>query len=84
VLTKYEASTRISREVRDELRRSDWPMFNTLIPKRVAAERMVADLRVVGDPEADLDLSEAYANLTAEVLERMTTSISRRGRHARG
>ncbi len=84
VLTKYEASTRISREVRDELRGSEWPMFDTLIPKRVAAERMVADLRVVGDPEADLDLSEAYANLTAEVLERMTASLSRRGRHARG
>ncbi|MGH3777008.1 MAG: ParA family protein [Pseudonocardiaceae bacterium] len=84
VLTKYEAGTRISREVRDGLQAGPWPMFNTLIPKRVAAERMVAELRVVGDPEADLDLSQAYANLTAEVLERLTASIARRGRHARG
>ena len=84
VLTKYEPSTRISREVRDDLRNAGWPMFNTLIPKRVAAERMVAELRVIGDPEADLDLSQAYANLTAEVLERLTASIARRGRHARG
>jgi chromosome partitioning protein len=83
VLTKYEGGTRISREVRDELRAGPWPMFDTLIPKRVAAERMVAEQRVVGDPEADLDLSQAYANLTAEVLERLTASIARRGRHAR-
>lgn len=84
VLTKYEPRTQISREVRDELRGSQWPVFDTLIPKRVAAERMVAEMRVVGDPEADFDLSQAYASLTAEVLQRMTDAISRRGRHARG
>jgi chromosome partitioning protein len=84
VLTKYESRTQISREVLDDLRRSDWPVFNTLIPKRIAAERMVANMQVVGDPEADHDLSEAYANLTAEVLERMVASVARRGRHSRG
>ena len=84
VLTKYEEGTRISREVRDDLRAGPWPMFTTLIPKRVAAERMVAELRVIGDPEADFDLSQAYANLTAEVLDRLTECVARRGRHARG
>jgi chromosome partitioning protein len=84
VLTKYEPRTQISREVRDELRSGTWPIFDTLIPKRIAAERMVAETRVVGDPQADFDLSQAYANLTAEVLERLTASIARRGRHARG
>lgn len=54
------------------------------IPKRVAAERMVAEIRVVGDPEADLDLSQAYVNLTAEGPGGLTASIARRGRHARG
>jgi hypothetical protein len=45
---------------------------------------MVAEMRVVGDPEADGDLSEAYANLTAEVLERLVALTARRGRHFRG
>jgi chromosome partitioning protein len=84
VLTKYESRTQISREVLDDLRRCDWPVFNTVIPKRIAAERMVAEMRVVGDPEADHDLSEAYANFTAEVLERLVALTARRGRHFRG
>jgi chromosome partitioning protein len=84
VLTKYEPRTQISREVLDDLRRSDWPVFNTMIPKRIAAERMVAEMRVVGDPEADRDLSAAYANLTAEVLEQLVALTARRGRHFRG
>lgn len=83
LLTKYEETTKVSREVLADLQASDTPMFNTLIPKRVAAERMVSDLSVLGDANADADLSQAYASFTVEVMERVTAAQERRGRHAR-
>jgi chromosome partitioning protein len=82
LLTKYEETTRISREVRDDLRRGEMPMFETVIPKRVAAERMVADLTVIGDQLADPDLSQAYADFTIEVMQRVQTVRANRGRHS--
>jgi chromosome partitioning protein len=81
LLTKYEETTRVSREVLADLRASDTPMFQTLIPKRVAAERMVADLTVLGDAAADVDLSTAYANFTVEVMDRVIEVQGRRGKH---
>lgn len=71
LLTKFEPTTRISREVRGELMGSDLPMFETMIPKRTAAERMVGDGAVLGDEPADLDLSEAYGHFTVEVIHRV-------------
>jgi chromosome partitioning protein len=71
LLTKYEQGTLISREVHRDLRQSGLPLFKTLIPKRTAAERMVAEKLVMGDEGADMDLSEAYGKLTLEVIERV-------------
>jgi len=42
------------------------PVFSTTIPKRTAAERMVSDLVVLGDDDADADLALAYANFTSK------------------
>ena len=48
LLTKYESQTLISRETLSRLRADGLPMFDTIIPKRTAAERMVSDLVVLG------------------------------------
>jgi chromosome partitioning protein len=81
LLTKYEPTTRVSRDVLEDLRASEIPMFNSVIPKRTAAERMVADCTVLGDPGADPDLSTAYANFTVEVMSRVAHLQNTRGRH---
>lgn len=81
LLTKYEETTRISREVLAELRASGLPMFETAIPKRTAAERMVAQFSVIGDPNADDDLTSSYRKFTVEVMERVREVRASRGRH---
>ena len=81
LLTKYEETTRISREVLTDLQSSGLPMFNTLIPKRTAAERMVAQLSVIGDSDSDDDLTTRYAEFTLEVMERVQAARSERGKH---
>jgi chromosome partitioning protein len=81
LLTKYENSTRVSRDVLDGLRASDLPLFEAVIPKRTAAERMVDQTVVIGDPTADQDLAAAYAKFTVEVIQRVTAAQERRGRH---
>ncbi len=84
LLTKLEPTTRISREIRDELMSSDLPMFETMIPKRTAAERMVGDASVLGDEQADLDLSEAYGHFTLEVIRRVREQREEKGSSDRG
>lgn len=81
LLTKYEATTRVSRDVLDSLRGAGLPLFDTLIPKRTAAERMVTSQRVIGDLEADPDLADAYARFTVEVIDRVRAVQESRGRH---
>lgn len=81
LLTKYEPNTRVSRDVLADLQQSGLPLFDTLIPKRTAAERMVASLTVIGDDAADPDLAEAYAKLTVEVIGRVRAAQEERGRH---
>ena len=68
LLTKYESQTLISRETLSGLQSDGLPLFDTIIPKRTAAERMVSDLVVLGDDEADPDLAQAYAKFTMEVM----------------
>ena len=51
----------MSRETLAALQSDGLPLFDSLIPKRTAAERMVSGGFVLGDPEADPDLSQAYA-----------------------
>jgi chromosome partitioning protein len=81
LLTKYESQTLISRETLNALRGDGLPIFNTMIPKRTAAERMVSGLMVLGDLEADPDLSQAYANFTVEVMTLVDEGRRNRGKH---
>lgn len=81
LLTKYEPQTRASREVLAGLKEDGVPLFNTTIPKRTAAEAMIGGLQVLGDPEADPDLSTAYANFTVEVMTLINEGRQRKGKH---
>jgi chromosome partitioning protein len=83
LLTKVESGTRITREIRVSLRESGLPTFDTQIPKRTGAERMVAQRQVIGDPDTDADINEAYVALTKEVIERVNAARSRRSRHSK-
>ena len=84
VLTKYEPQTLVSRQTLADLRADGVPVFGALIPKRVAAERMVNDRLVLGDEDADPDLSQAYAALTVELMQKIQSARTRRGKHHRG
>lgn len=81
LLTKYESNTLISRDTLKKLTNDGLPMFSTTIPKRTAAERMVSDLVVLGDEDADADLAQAYANFTVEVMSLVDEGRRNRGRH---
>jgi len=81
LLTKYEPNTVISRETLAAMQADGVPMFDTPIPKRTAAERMVSGLFVLGDAEADPDLAQAYAAFTVDVMRRVDEGRRNRGRH---
>jgi chromosome partitioning protein len=81
LLTKYESQTLISRETLSGLQSDGLPLFDTMIPKRTAAERMVSDLVVLGDAEADPDLAQAYAKFTMEVMSLVDQGRRNRGKH---
>jgi chromosome partitioning protein len=81
LLTKYESNTLVSRETLKALQGDGLPMFDTIIPKRTAAERMVSDQIVLGDDNADPDLAQAYANFTVEVMTRVDEGRRNRGKH---
>jgi chromosome partitioning protein len=81
LLTKYEPNTVISRETLSALQADGVPMFDTPIPKRTAAERMVSGLFVLGDAEADPDLAQAYAAFAVDVMRRVDEGRRNRGRH---
>lgn len=84
LLTKYEAGTLISQKTLAALQTEGLPLFEAIIPKRTAAERMIADQRVLGDVGADTDLAQAYADFTVEVMQRVDAGRQQRGRHRRG
>lgn len=81
LLTKYESQTLISRDTLNKLKGDGLPLFSTTIPKRTAAERMVSDLVVLSDEEADADLAQAYASFTVEVMSRVAEGRRNRGKH---
>lgn len=68
LITMTEARTRISREIVEQLRGSDLPIFEATIPRRTAAEDHVGVGLVAGDPGANEDLSTAYVALADEVV----------------
>jgi chromosome partitioning protein len=84
LVTKYEKGTRISHDTVSALGDEGLPLFETVIPKRTAAERMVTEQRVLGDVGADTDLAQAYADFTVEVMQRVDEGRRNRGRHRRG
>lgn len=81
LLTKYESRTLVSRETLKALQGDGLPMFDTMIPKRTAAERMVSDQVVLGDEDADPDLAQAYASFTVEVMSLVDEGRRNRGKH---
>jgi chromosome partitioning protein len=81
LLTKYESQTLISRETLHALRNDGLPIFDTIIPKRTAAERMVSEQVVLGDLDADPDLAQAYAAFTVEVMTLVDEGRRNRGKH---
>lgn len=81
LLTMDEPNTIVSREVRGALVKAELPVFETRIPKRTAANRMIQHSLMIGDPGADPDLSEAYARVTVETIKRVTEVQAIRGRH---
>jgi chromosome partitioning protein len=81
LLTKYESQTLISRETLNALRNDGLPIFDTIIPKRTAAERMVSDQVVLGDEDADPDLAQAYASFAVEVMTLVDEGRRNRGKH---
>src|SRR5512135_542914 len=70
LVTMVDQRTRVSREVLDALRRSDLPIFEIVIPRRVAAEDHVGDRLVGGDEGTNAELAAAYKAFTQEVLDR--------------
>jgi chromosome partitioning protein len=84
LLTQYEPHLRISQDTLAALRGDGLPVFEAKIPKRTAAERMVNSLLVLGDEDADPDLSQAYAAFTVELMTRVDEARRQRGRHHRG
>ena len=83
LLTKYESNTLISKQTLNGLREDGLPLFDAIIPKRIAAERMVSGQVVLGDPEADPDLAEAYAAFTVEVMNHVVAGRWEHGKHRR-
>lgn len=81
LLTKYEPQTRASRDVLAGLQSDGVPIIEAKIPKRTAAERMISGLHVIGDPEADPDLAQAYAQFTVEVMTLINQGRQQKGKH---
>jgi chromosome partitioning protein len=70
LVTMVDQRTRVGREVLEALNNSDLPLFETSIPRRIAAEDQVADRLVTGDEHANPVLDGAYAAVVKEVLVR--------------
>jgi chromosome partitioning protein len=81
VATMVDARTRIGRGLLSDLGSSQFPTFVTYIPRRIGAEDAALDRAVVGEAGADADLTEAYKNLTNEVLEHLATLGAGERRH---
>jgi chromosome partitioning protein len=71
LVTMYDSRTLVGREVNEALRAEpDLTVFDSLIPRRVAAEGQVGERLVVGDPGTDDAVAEAYGAFVGEVLAR--------------
>jgi chromosome partitioning protein len=77
--TMVQPRTRIGRDVVEDMRASQWPTFETAIPKRIGAEDAVADRMVAGEPGVDRKFSEAYLAFAQEVMAKLRQA--RKGAH---
>jgi chromosome partitioning protein len=73
VATMVDPRTRIGRGLLSDLGSSELPSFVTNIPRRIGAKDAALDRAVVGEAGADPDMTEAYKNLTTEVVERLSS-----------
>ena len=73
--------TRIGRGLLDDLKSSDFPAFETWIPRRIGAEDAALDRAVIGEAGADPVISDAYKRLTVELVEKVEEIAAREGRH---
>ncbi len=67
VLTNYDKRTALSSETWNDLNRTDYHLFNTRIPHRVAAEYAAISQMSVLEYEPDGALARAYRRLAKEV-----------------
>jgi chromosome partitioning protein len=81
VATIVPPRTRIGKGLLQDLASSPFPAFQTFIPRRIGAEDAALDRAVVGDPGADPILSDAYRQLTAEVVKRIQDVASEERQH---
>jgi chromosome partitioning protein len=80
LVTMFDGRTLVGQEVIDALRRAqDLPVFESVIPRRVAAETQVGERLVVGDPGTDDAIGRAYAAFAQEVLGRTSALIGASG-----
>jgi chromosome partitioning protein len=79
VATMVSTRTRIGIAVVEDIARSRFPNFNTVIPRRIGAEDAVMDRAVAGEPGVDAAFSEAYIAFASEVMAAVATSERRDG-----
>lgn len=71
LVTMFDGRTLVGQEVINTLRSAeDLPVFDAVIPRRVAAETQVGDKLVVGDPGTDDPIGQAYEAFAQEVIAR--------------
>jgi len=75
LVTMWDGHLRIARQVQATLDELPVRRFESLIPKRTAAEDQAEARLVVGDPGASEDLSAAYSAFTEEVLSLVTEAV---------
>lgn len=71
VATRVRETTRIGQALIGDLRSGDLPAFETFIPERIGAEDAAYARAVLGEPNADPTISEAYKKVAAEIITRI-------------
>jgi chromosome partitioning protein len=75
LVTMHDSRTLVGREVIEALHgAADLPVFESVIPRRVAAEGQVGEKLVVGDPGTNDAVAEAYGAFVQEVLARTASA----------
>lgn len=75
LVTMYDGRTLVAQEVLTALRNAGLPVFEAVIPRRVAAESQVGDRLVVGDSGTDDPVGDAYSHFVNEVVARSTSLV---------